>query len=79
MVGLSISGLVPVAKADGTGETAAAAASKTSYVDLSQSGNLRTAWRAETDAPTCHECGTIMVRSGACHKCLNCGSTSGCS
>ena len=70
---------LPVAKADGTGETAAAAASKTSYVDLSQSGGIRTAWRAETDAPTCHECGTIMVRSGACHKCLNCGSTSGCS
>ncbi len=37
------------------------------------------AFRAETDAPTCHECGTIMVRSGACHKCLNCGATSGCS
>ncbi len=36
-------------------------------------------FRAETDAPTCHECGTIMVRSGACHKCLNCGATSGCS
>jgi ribonucleoside-diphosphate reductase alpha chain len=33
----------------------------------------------ETDAPTCHECGAIMVRSGACHKCTNCGSTSGCS
>ncbi|MBI4508648.1 MAG: vitamin B12-dependent ribonucleotide reductase [Deltaproteobacteria bacterium] len=36
-------------------------------------------WVSETDAPTCHECGTIMVRSGACHKCTNCGSTSGCS
>ncbi|HND11734.1 MAG TPA: vitamin B12-dependent ribonucleotide reductase [Pseudomonadota bacterium] len=36
-------------------------------------------FRTETDAPTCHECGTIMVRSGACHKCLNCGATSGCS
>jgi ribonucleoside-diphosphate reductase alpha chain len=33
----------------------------------------------ESDAPTCHECGTIMVRSGACHKCPNCGATSGCS
>jgi ribonucleoside-diphosphate reductase alpha chain len=33
----------------------------------------------ETDAPACHECGAIMVRSGACHKCLNCGATSGCS
>ena len=37
------------------------------------------AWRAETDAPACHECGTIMVRSGACYKCGNCGATSGCS
>jgi ribonucleoside-diphosphate reductase alpha chain len=36
-------------------------------------------WVAETDAPTCHECGSIMVRSGACHKCSNCGATSGCS
>ena len=34
---------------------------------------------AETDAPPCHECGTLMVRNGACHKCPNCGSTSGCS
>jgi len=33
----------------------------------------------ESDAPACHECGTIMVRSGACHKCPNCAATSGCS
>jgi ribonucleoside-diphosphate reductase alpha chain len=36
-------------------------------------------WVTESDAPACHECGAIMVRSGACHKCLNCGATSGCS
>lgn len=46
---------------------------------LSTAALARTPWRAETDAPTCHECGTIMVRSGACHKCMNCGATSGCS
>ena len=34
---------------------------------------------SETDAPPCHECGTLMVRNGACHKCPNCGATSGCS
>lgn len=34
---------------------------------------------AATDAPPCHECGALMVRNGACHRCLNCGSTSGCS
>jgi ribonucleoside-diphosphate reductase alpha chain len=37
------------------------------------------AWVQESDAPPCHECGTLMVRNGACHKCPNCGSTSGCS
>ena len=33
----------------------------------------------ETDAPTCATCGSITVRSGACYKCVNCGSTTGCS
>ena len=31
------------------------------------------------DAPSCADCGAIMVRNGACYKCLNCGATSGCS
>jgi len=35
--------------------------------------------KIEDDAPPCHVCGAIMVRSGACYKCMNCGSTSGCS
>jgi ribonucleoside-diphosphate reductase alpha chain len=33
----------------------------------------------QADAPPCPECGTIMVRSAACYKCLNCGTSSGCS
>ncbi len=33
----------------------------------------------QADAPPCAGCGSIMVRNGACYKCLNCGSTSGCS
>ena len=33
----------------------------------------------QSDAPSCSDCGSIMVRNGACYKCLNCGSTSGCS
>lgn len=36
-------------------------------------------FESEVDAPPCPSCGSIMVRSGACHRCLNCGSTSGCS
>jgi ribonucleoside-diphosphate reductase alpha chain len=32
----------------------------------------------QEDAPPCSVCGAIMVRSGSCYKCVNCGSTSGC-
>jgi ribonucleoside-diphosphate reductase alpha chain len=32
----------------------------------------------QEDAPPCTMCGAIMVRSGSCYKCVNCGSTSGC-
>src|SRR5438477_31181 len=31
------------------------------------------------DAPICVTCGSLMVRNGNCHKCPNCGGTSGCS
>jgi ribonucleoside-diphosphate reductase alpha chain len=37
------------------------------------------AHRAQTDAPPCHYCGSIMTRNGSCYRCSNCGSTSGCS
>ena len=35
--------------------------------------------KIETDAPPCPECYSLMVRNGACYKCMNCGATSGCS
>ena len=31
------------------------------------------------DAPSCQFCGSLMVRNGSCYRCLECGSTSGCS
>jgi ribonucleoside-diphosphate reductase alpha chain len=36
------------------------------------------AMQNQEDAPPCSTCGSIMVRSGSCYKCANCGSTSGC-
>ena len=36
------------------------------------------AMQNQEDAPPCTTCGSIMVRSGACYKCANCGTTSGC-
>jgi len=39
----------------------------------------RQVFQTQADAPPCPDCGSIMVRNGACYKCLNCGGTSGCS
>jgi ribonucleoside-diphosphate reductase alpha chain len=36
------------------------------------------AMRNQEDAPPCSTCGSIMIRSGSCYKCANCGTTSGC-
>jgi ribonucleoside-diphosphate reductase alpha chain len=36
------------------------------------------AMQNQEDAPPCSTCGSIMVRSGSCYKCANCGTTSGC-
>ncbi len=41
--------------------------------------NEKAVFQAQADAPPCHECGSIMIRSGSCYKCTQCGSTSGCS
>ena len=42
-------------------------------------GATKVSFQAQADAPSCAECGSIMIRNGSCYKCLNCGSTSGCS
>jgi ribonucleoside-diphosphate reductase alpha chain len=42
-------------------------------------GGSKLTFETSTDAPACQECGSIMVRSAACYKCMNCGATSGCS
>ncbi len=42
-------------------------------------GGEKFAFEPHGDAPSCSDCGSLMVRNGTCYKCLNCGSTSGCS
>ena len=42
-------------------------------------GHSKVTFLYQQDAPSCQECGSIMVRNGTCYKCMNCGSTSGCS
>ncbi len=47
---------------------------------IEQSSNALTmSFDVQSDAPPCDTCGAIMVRNGACYKCMNCGATSGCS
>ncbi len=45
----------------------------------SQSAIEKSVFNTQSDSPPCHECGSIMIRSGSCYKCTNCGATSGCS
>ena len=43
-----------------------------------QNGSPAYAIQNDEDAPPCSTCGAIMIRNGACYKCVNCGTTSGC-
>ena len=49
------------------------------HVTASLGVGQRIAFSVSADSPSCMDCGSIMVRNGSCYKCLNCGSTSGCS
>jgi ribonucleoside-diphosphate reductase alpha chain len=56
---------------------AAAGASPTAAI-VSKATSSFAAIQNQEDAPPCSTCGSIMVRSGSCYKCSNCGTTSGC-
>jgi ribonucleoside-diphosphate reductase alpha chain len=62
-------------------EFAVAGALKESKAAVNNARELheKEVYQAQADAPPCHSCGSIMVRSGTCYKCVNCGETSGCS
>ncbi len=51
--------------------TSAQASAKGQSFDLSMG--------AQSDAPACSSCGHTTIRSGTCYKCLNCGTSMGCS
>ena len=64
---LSFSDAPPV---NGSGKAGTAAASPSTATNF--------AIQNDQDAPPCATCGAIMIRNGACYKCVNCGATSGC-
>jgi ribonucleoside-diphosphate reductase alpha chain len=57
-----------------TSDTPAAAPAQA----VPSSANPHMTIQNQEDAPPCSTCGSIMIRSGACYKCVNCGNTSGC-
>jgi len=63
-------------------EPQAAATADASTAELEANGHSehsKVTFLYQADAPSCHDCGAIMVRNGSCYKCLECGTTSGCS
>lgn len=70
---------VAIAKA----KTAIAAATQIALAPMTQENEMvrreKETFQNQADAPICVDCGTLMVRNGACFKCLNCGSVFGCS
>jgi len=50
-----------------------------SALDLKEADDSKTTFDMQSDAPACGTCGSMMIRSGACYKCMNCGGSSGCS
>jgi ribonucleoside-diphosphate reductase alpha chain len=70
---------LPVVNSNGNGHTNGNGKAAGTAVMPSLGLNTKVAFSVSADSPSCAECGSIMVRNGSCYKCLNCGSTSGCS
>ncbi|MBL8764401.1 MAG: adenosylcobalamin-dependent ribonucleoside-diphosphate reductase [Phycisphaerae bacterium] len=75
----------PAAHANGRSETHAPRTTLTESVQtvvtetVTVQSTMALAMEATGDGPACDVCGTITVRNGTCYKCLNCGSSLGCS
>ncbi|MEN3002637.1 MAG: LAGLIDADG family homing endonuclease [Armatimonadota bacterium] len=74
----------PAVSAAAQPETVGIRGAKETTADLTPTGQGETMdWsqlvKLQQDAPPCPVCGMIMVRAGACHQCLNCGTSYGCS
>ena len=54
-------------------------AAATTKADAGMDAMNAIARNMQSDAPACSTCGHITLRSGTCYKCLNCGTSMGCS
>jgi ribonucleoside-diphosphate reductase alpha chain len=79
-------GAVPVrelppgaAPAAGSKPAAAVVEARRVSEDAFGDGAEKVTHETQADAPPCPTCGHWTVRNGACYKCPNCGTTTGCS
>ena len=75
---------LPLGGAAATAAAGSNGSSSNGYAQASAADAVPLVYRAprangHADAPACASCGWIMIRSGTCYRCENCGSTSGCS
>jgi ribonucleoside-diphosphate reductase alpha chain len=72
-------GVAPAAPRIKASERTVTATSVTATPVIALPAREDSPYLAQADAPPCPNCGSITVRNGACYKCLNCGTTTGCS
>ena len=69
----------PIIELESSGATSSGPIATPSKPATTESSPVKISFQGQEDAPACSDCGSIMIRNGTCYKCLNCGSTSGCS
>jgi ribonucleoside-diphosphate reductase alpha chain len=69
----------PVIELEPSSSASSAPAITPSKPATPETAPVKISFQGQEDAPACSDCGSIMIRNGTCYKCLNCGSTSGCS
>jgi ribonucleoside-diphosphate reductase alpha chain len=72
-------GATPAARLAPVATAATAVSHPIGFATSTVSAQMPITFSPQADAPSCPECGSLMVRNGACYKCFNCGATSGCS
>jgi ribonucleoside-diphosphate reductase alpha chain len=75
IIGSASGGAMPQQPAKAQRSAVAASAKAENGLDALSAANKN----MQSDAPACNVCGHIMMRSGTCYKCLNCGNQGGCS
>jgi ribonucleoside-diphosphate reductase alpha chain len=65
--------------AGGSGDATLGATLSAASLAAASAATMTASFVNQADAPSCMDCGSIMIRNGSCYKCPNCGNTSGCS